>query len=254
MENDRENYITINGANVKSIKKKWLIVFGTSIIAVVIVMVVLLMGRNMQTRYKNMIKVEGYNELDVSIPLSVREDFGAQLYYLLERYYELSENASEEVAVIREDSLNKDLGGEIKVASFIVDIDSLQQTYQIVLNWSDTEEVLDNVSIECANRSELKFPDTECHGMTTSSDSIDYLLPNTLNLENGQKIQLEYGFTTSDGKEIVKIVVGSCGNKDLEKDALSVTEKWVKSQGFDLDKIALEVNQVYKDCLLKGDS
>ncbi|MBQ6414491.1 hypothetical protein IJI28_02630 [Candidatus Saccharibacteria bacterium] len=253
MESNSEDYIMINNTNTKNTKKTWLIVVGISLIVITTIVIVILASRNTQTRYEHMIKVEGYNELDVSIPLSVREDFGAQLYYLLEQYHELSMDSSEEVAVIRGESLTKDLGGEIKMVSFIVDIDNLQQTYRIVLNWSDTEEVLDNVSIECVSKSESNYPDTECHGMTTSSESIVYLLPNTLNLKNGQKVQLEYGFTTSDGKDIVTIVVGSCGNKDLEKNALSAAEEWVESQGFDLDEILFEMNSVYKNCSLKGD-
>ena len=253
MESNSEDYIMINNTNTKNTKKMWLIVVGISLIVITTIVIVILASRNTQTRYEHMIKVEGYNELDVSIPLSVREDFGAQLYYLLEQHHELSMDSSEEVAVIRGESLTKDLGGEIKIVSFIVDIDNLQQTYRIVLNWSDTEEVLDNVSIECVSKSESNYPDTECHGMTTSSDSIVYLLPNTLNLKNGQKVQLEYGFTTSDGKDIVTIVVDSCGDKDLEKNALSAAEEWVESQGFDLDEILFEMNSVYKNCSLKGD-
>ena len=81
MESNSEDYIMINNTNTKNTKKTWLIVVGISLIVITTIVIVILASRNTQTRYEHMIKVEGYNELDVSIPLSVREDFGAQLYY-----------------------------------------------------------------------------------------------------------------------------------------------------------------------------
>lgn len=79
-------------------------------------------------------------------------------------------------ATIRENSYSEtknETGGT--QASFIIDIDTIKQSYQIVLGWGD--DGLTIPIIDCLPVSEAKYPDSVCYGTYRSSNDLSLYLP-----------------------------------------------------------------------------
>lgn len=82
--------------------------------------------------------------------------------------------------VIRDGTYRESTENDITTATFLVDIDSLRQTYQITAAWSDKVELYDSLAIDCPPVDQMKYPDTVCKGMFNTTASLDLYLPHDI--------------------------------------------------------------------------
>lgn len=157
----------------------------------------------------------------IQVPAKNWAVFENSLWDLIEdRVGDVSENIIKDV-VIRDGTYQEtELDGG-KSANFIIDIDSIKQTYTVSIGWATDpksgDEIYDNVIINCPPRSEMKYPETICQGMYNSTYSLDLYLP----YEIESPFVDEYGFAAPDlyidGDEathIITVSLNPCNNAE----------------------------------------
>ncbi len=80
-------------------------------------------------------------------------------------------------AVVREDSYKEEYDEESGAtqASFIIDIDSIKQSYKIIIGWDSNGTA--TPIIDCLPISEAKYPDSVCYGTYRNSNDLSLYLP-----------------------------------------------------------------------------
>lgn len=122
-------------------------------------------------------------------------------------------------------------------SSFIVDIDSLQQTYQVKVIESNGDYDGIVAQLRCPRVEDMKYPDTECIAQfgDTSKRAIHHL-PYETKLSSGEKLVIK----NVDNNGALQVYLYSCDNKNPAKEsAEKIVKSWVESLG---DDSTYEVN------------
>lgn len=126
--------------------------------------------------------------------------------------------------VVREKSYKEDIrtvgdsGSVSHQVSFIVDIDSIKQSYQIVLNWE--KDFYDTPIIDCLPISEAKYPDSFCQG--TYRDSYDLTLYLPYQIDSPFKDEFDYAgpevsIIGDESTRIITVSLAPCNNIEENK-------------------------------------
>ena len=250
-----EDIIIRNDKNIAALKRRRRISIAVgAVVAIGLIVGLIILLVHVATKRYDVVRVSNFSELSRRVPDKAQEEFGGYLYHLLRQHFEVPANGADIIATIRPETFNVTSSGGVDTAEFIVDIEDYKQSYDAVLSWSDKVELAESARIECTTKDKSKYPDVDCYGMNTTSNSIESYLPHELYLEAGEKVELEYGFTTSDGQDIVIITVSSCGNRGLEEEALSKTRSWVQKQGIKDENVFYKLEPIYNNCILGGDA
>lgn len=139
---------------------------------------------------------------------------------------------------------------DFDTASFIVDIDSLKASYKVSFAYPSEEYTSINPVIDCPSLSDMKYPETECVGMYSTTDlmkeeqanPIQSILPIMVDeFDDNSGVATRYdifGFFDSENenKFNVSIVDYSCNNRE---NALQM----IRNKGFNPDDYTID----YKD-------
>ncbi|MDO4746946.1 MAG: hypothetical protein Q4A70_01195 [Candidatus Saccharibacteria bacterium] len=164
-------------------------------------------------------------------------DFKSQLLRLLEEQELIANSEVVEDIVIREDSVvhqKKYVESKLqRRVSFLVDIDSLKQTYRVNIYTKDGEITDLPVQITCPLVSEMKYSDEQCAGVYGStSKSLRNNLPHELKTVSGETVLVKQIDATRDGLQLVQVYLYSCDTKNpLVKEAEELVRKWVEEIG-----------------------
>lgn len=139
-------------------------------------------------------------------------------------------------AIIREDSITisdqKYENDTFHQASFLIDIDSIQQTYQVNMTWYDTKKGYEGerLQISCPKISDSKYPDSECNSPSGTSHNVDLHLPYETKLSSGEKLYVKNTTIERNGKTL-QIYLYSCDNDNSNSttEAESLIRNWVKN-------------------------
>ena len=234
--------------------KKVVLIVISSLVVLALVVVAVVVGVNFATRRRDVVIISNAGELWYPMPGKAQEEFGGYLYNLLRQNFDVPEDGASIKATVRPETYDLVSHGNINTVKFVVDVEDYQQSFNAVMSWSDTLTFPESARIECTTKEESKWPEVKCYGMTTTSESISIYLPHDFELATGQKVKLEYGFTTNDGKDIIDVTVSSCGDAVVDEEALSSARSWVKAQGADADAIEFRMHPAYENCVIKGGS
>jgi hypothetical protein len=171
-------------------KKKQLTIIGTIFGAIVLAVVVIAIIVNLSSKneYGDGLKIQNYNQKVKNTSTVMRNSIEATLYNVVKK------NVSENTdllkvgdAFIRDDSniQNYDEPSNIYTGNFIVDIESIKQSYYVQYTYvkdTDNDEGLANrVVINCVEEKDLKFGTFECTDFVAEqagkNDSIIQYLP-----------------------------------------------------------------------------
>lgn len=179
------------------------------------------------TESANYFAVKNYDDLSINIPTQAQESLNSQLYHLLSSHFNLSPSAKT-IGTIRPDTV-KSLGSS---ASFIMDIDAYQQSYNIKLAWSDQPDSIPaDAVIECATRDQSKYPDVPCFGMYYNSDSPALYLPYNGTLPSGASFSATFSHMDNYQNNYIIVSVQDCGSSSLKDAAVSAVKKYLRTAG-----------------------
>ena len=147
--------------------KKWIMGVGIAVILILLISLGALLWRD----YLRGIETVGINNLPAGIPSELSDSLEEKMRGLLDNNFEVPDNAMISASV-RDGSYNKDEGDGVISVSFLVDIDDYQQTYEVMLGWSDTKVVPDPILISCPSQKLMKYPEANCVAMYNDSQDV----------------------------------------------------------------------------------
>lgn len=147
-----------------------------------IVIILLITVLNVFLPERTHIKIDGYDSAENSIPGNAKEFIAKNTWNLVQSSVKDIIGSSIDDATIREGTYRetKNEDGSTSV-EFILDIDSIKQTYVITTGWSKDKTTTYQVIVNCPSQNEMKYPETICHGMYNSTYSLDLYLPYVVN-------------------------------------------------------------------------
>ena len=219
-----KDYFQNHNINIKIIT----IVFIQAVVIIVLISVI-----HIFTREELPVQVENIDSTDTSMNTNAK-DFLSE--YLWQVIINATPNIDKNVindAMIREGTYEESIsyldGKKITSAKFIIDIDTLKQSYTVSMAWSD--KVAYEMSIECPPKSLMKYPETECKGMTTTTASPQLYLPYKKEDDQGGAFHYWIKLNPKDSKEII-VQIYKCGYDEKKAEA----DAYLKSTGIELDK------------------
>ena len=214
------------------------------VIAQALIIIIVLAVVSAFTKEPERIFVDENNQ-QTNIPDAEWKGIKDRIWTILSNRIENLDRNEIDGVVIREGTYSEKVkdskNGKIHDASFLVDIDSLKQTYDVKVSWADSSRVefmSSPIYVECPKKSQMKYPETFCYGINTTTASPEIYLPYTK--YKGDEGDYYYTIQLSSyGSNQINVIIRDCDFNKNKEDA----EKYLKSTGIELDKY----NIVYKD-------
>lgn len=118
-----------------------------------------------------------------------------------------------------EEEVNND--GVIQ-AGFIVDIDSIQQTYRVTISWDKNDASVMDAIIDCPTPDENRFPDSFCQGTYRNTNDLSLYLPHMSYPEGrdgSSPSAPNYMITGDQDSKFLNIMVSICDAEKFKKEA-----------------------------------
>lgn len=215
-----------------STKQKLGIFVGFVVFAVLIVVGLINM---INAKSNNEVAISNLNEYASTAPRAYKEDLQSTLWFVLNKRFDLPEGKVDKYDVtIRDGSYEEVVGYDTTVANFLVDVDSLQQTFAVTFSWPSKGKrtnIMERVVINCPKREEMKYPDSFCDGQYNNSTDINLYLPYIKYDNNGSPL---YQISYYDGWIMVSLQ--TCGDEKLTAQYRAEVDAWLKNTKIDLEK------------------
>lgn len=209
------------------------------------ILLVLIYILNISPSPSNIIAISDYDTLPISVPQDKRNELSTQTYYLLTEHFEVPDQSGAVSAVIRPESFEDTSEGSISTVSFIMDIDSYQQTYRAYVSWSDDGEWLpEDILIECATNDLSKYPNVPCYGMYFDSNDIALYLPFTGTINGSIEYTVKQRYY-ANGDPYLEVAVDSCGDQSILDQALASAKTWLTTNHLNPDDYSFEAPAHY---------
>lgn len=202
-------------------KQKFFIIFVPVLIIIVIISSFII---HIIIQESQKISVTNLDEKASSAPIIEKDLFRRQLKNVILLNPDIKASDIKD-AVIRNGSYSEKTRDGITTAKFIIDIDSIKQSYTVDFSWSDTESLSTNIFIECPTVFESKYPDSNCVGMYTTSSSPELYLPYKGTTKSG--ISYEISVKQYNGRDFYfEVSTKNCQNLD---EAKAAAEAWLNT-------------------------
>lgn len=187
---------------------------------------------------------------DVDLPNDAKKFVSENLWVAIQSYVPGVDSDSIKDVVIRdgtyEEQENEDGSTQ---ASFIVDIDSLKQTYVVNAGWSKNKDIIYEVGISCPPQNQMKYPETICYSAYNNTYSLELYLPHLIYPEGEDSDSNLAPNIYIDGDEYNKtidIMVSVCDADKFKKQAMD----YLNSTPINLKEytIEYEINDVDVEC------
>lgn len=193
--------------------------------------------------------VEIVNRNETSIPDDRWQGIKNEIWYLIQNNVSNVTRSDIDDAVIRDGTYEEITENEITTATFLLDIDSIKQTYYITVSWSDTVTIYDYMTVNCPPQNEMKYPDTVCYGMYNDTYSLDLYLPYAVysnSSDDDASVAPDYYISGDENAKTIDIMVSVC---DAEKFKQEATD-YLNSTPIKLSEytISYEVNSIDVEC------
>lgn len=198
------------------------------------------------------IQNNNFNEVLKELPSEVPSYFERNLYNIVSQNTSNTFNISDSGAEVRKESIVKKYFKELNLnyLYFIVDIPSIQQSYQFRYEWSEDKNnkyVSTNESLMsmCLPKDKMIYPDFDCqdkYNKNGPSLAIYGLIKNLNWKVNGQIFIVTPQGKTDDLNFYYRVEVNSCGDKNLENQTKQVFEKQITDLGFEVSEIPYQLD------------
>ncbi len=155
-------------------RNKITLICGVSIfVAIIVVSVIGIIYNNFLQRTK-IVEVTNYGEY---LPDDKEQELGLQLRNLMQLTLDIDDKAIV-TGDIRDGTYEEDYSDGVYSATFLIDIDSYKQTYEVIMDWSDEVEILNGTLISCPDADKMKYPNVNCVGMYNDTQSVEEVANN----------------------------------------------------------------------------
>lgn len=208
-----------------------------------------------KNQFGDHIPIKNYDQVVSNLPKLYKDSISSSLYDIVEHNTpnkSESELSSIKDAFIREDSANQEvLKQNIQyVGSFIVDIPSIKQSYQVQYTYSKNADdpILSGypVLVSCLDTTKLIYGDFNCKNIheEDKTDPIIGLMPY-------DSLDFSASADTSTGKLIINVdlhipSIDLAGPIDTKREAVALYKKefinWLKENGYDVANYTIHYN------------
>ena len=186
-----------------------------------------------------------YDNLSITNSEAIKEVNRDQMYEFKEKLYNMllekkliEEGTTIDDVTVREDSVvsytkyDNDKN-KIKTTTFLVDIDSIKQTYRVKIIDTDVELTDLAVQITCPLVADMKYKDSVCEGLYgSSSKQAQNNLPYEATMPSGHKVYVKSLEPTMGGSKLLHIYLYSCDEKNPPiTETKDFVHEWVKKLG-----------------------
>lgn len=156
---------------------------GLIVIIQVIIISILAGALNMALQPKRHVELnnDSSNDILANIPDYKKRLYEEELWRIINQNVDdVDKNVIDDV-IVREGSYEEEAGDKDGVvgARFIIDIDSIQQTYIVYMAWSNLPDETPPI-IDCPSMNESKYPESICRGTYRNTLSLSLYLPYTI--------------------------------------------------------------------------
>ena len=196
---------------------------GIIVIIQIIIIMLIVVWVNIAIQPKTHIEV--VNESDTNIPDDNWRGLKNELWDLIQDNVSDVTQSDIDDVVIRDGTYTETTENDITTAKFLIDIDSLKQTYAVAVSWSNSVELYDYTSIDCPPLAQMKYPETVCYGRDNDTYSLDLYLPHAVypegrNIDEGYPTAPNYIIHGDENTKTIDIEVSACDPDKFKSEAL----------------------------------
>ncbi len=234
--------------NLSQGQRMGVLVFSQLLVAVVIALLLMPVFQE-----RNRVDVAKGGEVFEGVPVEMQENFRQTLWQVVSNNVANADKSVVDDVVVREGSYEKTEDEGMRAVNFIIDIDSIKQTYVVSIGWSDDVSKYgpNNVSIECPPASQMKYPETECKGMYNDTYSLSLYLPHAVypeghGVESVEPLAPNYIIHGDETSKTIDVEVSVCDAEKYKQEAM----EYLKTTPIKLSeyKINYRVNEVDVNC------
>ncbi len=183
------------------------------------------------------VTVTNYSDENVSVPRGYQQYISERIGDILRKNTMLSETEIADGA-IREGTYNESTDNNIMTASFIVDVESVKQSFDVKVIWPKGKDIGDdpNVTITCPYYTDVIYTDTKCQ-VTTPENQLKRYLPHYDYIDD---IKYAVNYQRYTDQMYLRIEISACGDANLQKSAINETKNWLKSRYLDPNDYKIE--------------
>lgn len=222
------------------------------VVAQLLVIVVLVLLVQSFTMEKTHVEIENVSNSDMEIPKKAEDYISENIWYIIKsRVADVTKNDINDVT-IREgtyEAIENDDG--TVSASFIVDIDSLKQTFTVRTGWSKNGNEVYETIVDCPPVDQMKYPETICYGAYHNTYSLDLYLPYAVypekyDDEDADPVAPNYMITGDESTRTLDIMVSMCNVEKFKEEAWN----YLKTVPIDFSnyEINYEINDINVEC------
>ena len=183
------------------------------------------------------VTVTNYSDENVSVPRGYQQYISERIGDILRKSTMLDETETAD-GKIREGTYSESTDGDIVTAAFIVDVESVKQSFDVKVIWLKGKDIGDdpNVTITCPYYTDVIYTDTKCQ-VTTPENQLKRYLPHYDYIDD-TKYAVNYQRYTD--QMYLRIEIAACGDANLQKSAIDETKNWLKSRYLDPNDYKIE--------------
>lgn len=210
-----------------------------------IVILIIVICANVFLGEKQYATIQNNNETEKQIPDSVKDFVSDNIWRALVSYdANVKQNRVNDISV-REGSLETEENSDGSIgASFIVDIDSLKQTFLIKTGWSGDGAVVYEVNVECPTRDLMKYPETVCVTPYNDSYSLDLYLPYEITDGDGEDAEVMAYIEGNEADGVIDVEMVPCWDTD---EIQNEVDAYLDYTGIDLSQYDINYYVVTSD-------
>lgn len=223
--------------NLSQKQKIGILVLGQVLVIIILVLIV-----QTFTSGREYVKIE--NTADNNVPENVKEYVADNIWEIIKSKVGNVERNDIDDVVIREGTYEETEAEDGSVrASFIVDIDSLKQSYRIDAGWSKDKSVVYEVTVNCPPIDQMKYPETVCYGAYNNTYSLSLYLPYAVypegyDAENDEVMAPEIYITGDEDTKVIDVMISVCDVEALIKKA----DEYLDTLPIDLNNYMINYN------------
>lgn len=182
---------------------------------------------------RNRIDVVDNSSQTTGMPAAAKTVYEDALWNVIKNNVEDADRSVIKDVQIRDGSYKEEelSDGEVIQASFIVDIDSIQQTYRVIISWDKNGSNVMDAIIDCPSIGESKYPDSFCEGTYRDTYDLSLYLPYAVYpggiVDHNTTIEdsaPDYRITGDEQNKVIDVLVSYCDPERFKKEALEYLE------------------------------
>lgn len=190
---------------------------------------------------RNRIDIIDDSDQTASMPVAAKDSYEDALWNIIKNNVDNVGRSVIKDARIRDGSYKEETVNDDGVvqASFIVDIDSIKQTYRVVISWDKNGSNVTEAIVDCPAVSESKYPDSFCRGTYRDTDDLSLYLPYFISAPHDSEV-VDVSIDGDESEHKIYVDVANCQPERLKQKAM----EYLKSTPIDLSKYEI-VYDVY---------